>query len=80
MTVHVRCNGPEGVAAFGICQSLLLALTDLKIIREQDARDVLADVVTTHTEAARMSSTPENHHEVVALLQCILAGKDGVRV
>ena len=80
MTEHVRFPGPEGVAAFGICQSLLLALTDLKIISDQDARDLLTDVVTTHTEAATMSSTPENHQDVVNLIRCILAGKDGVRV
>ena len=80
MTKHARFDGPEGVAAFGICQSLLLALTDLKIVSAQDARDLLTDVVTTHTEAATMSSTPENHHAVVELIKCIRAGKDGVRV
>ena len=80
MTKHARFYGPEGIAAFGICQSLLLALTDLKIIGEQDARDVLTDVITTHTEAATMSSTPENHHAVLELVKCIRAGKNGVRV
>ena len=40
-----------GSAALGICESLLLALTDRKLIPEKDARDLLTDVVTTHGEA-----------------------------
>jgi hypothetical protein len=79
MTEHVRLYGSEGVAALGICESLLLALTDLKIVSEQDARDLLTDVVTTHTEAAATSSTPESHQAVVDIIQRILAGKNGVR-
>ena len=83
MTDHVkediRFHGPEGVAALGICESLLLALTDLKIVSEQDARDLLTDVLTTHTEAAETSSTPQNHQAVVDLVKRILAGNDGVR-
>lgn len=79
MTDPIRFQGPEGVAALGICESLLLALTDLKIVSEQDARDLLTDVLTTHTEAAAISSSPQNHQAVVDLIQRILAGKDGVR-
>ena len=44
MAEHARFHDAEGMAALGICESLLLALTDLKIISEQDARDLLADV------------------------------------
>ena len=51
----------EGMAALGICELLLLALTDLKIITEEDARDLLADVVTTHNDAATASLTPERN-------------------
>ena len=40
------------MAALGICELLLLALTELKIISDQDARDLLTDVATTHNEAA----------------------------
>ena len=32
MTEHTRFNGADGSAALGICESLLLALTDLKVI------------------------------------------------
>jgi hypothetical protein len=64
----------EGLAALGICESLLLALTDLKVISERDARDLLTDVVDTHKEAAVLSQTPEKHRAVAMIVQRILAG------
>ena len=79
MTDPARFNHAEGIAALGICESLLLALTELKILSEKDARDLLTDVATTHNEAATASRTPEKHQAVVEIVQRILAGKNGVR-
>jgi hypothetical protein len=67
------------MAALGICESLLLALTDLKVISAEDARDLLTDVATTHTEAAAASQTPERHQAVIDIVERILAGKNGMR-
>jgi hypothetical protein len=55
MTEHARFNEAQGIAALGICESLLIALTDLKVISDQDARDLLTDVATTHNQAADAS-------------------------
>jgi hypothetical protein len=52
MPAEARLNDAAGVAALAICESLLLALRDLKIISEKDVRDLLDDVVTTYGEAA----------------------------
>lgn len=79
MTAHKRISDADGSAALGICESLLLALTDAKIISNNDARGLLTDVVTSHEEAADTSTTPEKHHAVVAIVRRILAGKNGVR-
>ena len=79
MTEHVRFPDAHGIAALGICEALLLALTDANVMSEKDARDVLMDVATTHQEAAEASDTPDRHHAVVAIVQRILAGKNGVR-
>ena len=79
MTRHVRLQDADGAAALGICESLLLALTERKIISERDARDLLTDVAASHQEAAAHSETPGKHHAVVAIVQRILAGKNGVR-
>jgi hypothetical protein len=68
-----------GTAALGICESLTLALTDSRILSEKDARDLLADVASTHQAALETSDHPEKHHAVIAILERILAGKNGVR-
>jgi hypothetical protein len=72
MAKQARPNEADGMAALGICESLLIALTELKIIGEQDARDL-------HTEAAFCVQAPEKHRAVVEIAQRILAGKNGVR-
>jgi hypothetical protein len=79
MTGHARFNEADGMAALGICESLLIALTELKVISEQDARDLLTDVATTHSQAADVSQTPERHKAVAAIVQRILDSKNGVR-
>ena len=79
MTQYARSTDADGMAALGICESMLLALTDLKIISDKDARDLLTDVATTHTEAATTSLNPANHQAVVGIVQRILGGKNGVR-
>ena len=52
MTQVADSRDAEGLAALGICESLVLALTKLKIITEQATRDLLTDVVPTHTDVA----------------------------
>jgi hypothetical protein len=79
MAEHHRFNDSDGSAALGICESLILALTDRKLITEQDARDLLTDVVTSHSEAAETSQTPDKHRAVAEIVQRILDGRDGVR-
>jgi hypothetical protein len=74
-----RLNDVDGTAALGICESLLLALTDRKVITENEARDLLTDVVSSHSEAADASQSPERHRAVAKIVQRILDGTDGVR-
>ncbi len=75
MVEHELFNQSDGAAAIGICESLLLALIDLKVISEQVARDVLDDVAATHTAAAALSPVPEKHHAVVRIVEKMLIGK-----
>jgi hypothetical protein len=69
----------NSAAALGICESLLLALIELKLITNADARGLLSDVATTHREAADTSEAPEMHRAVVAIIERILDGKNGMR-
>jgi hypothetical protein len=70
----VQFDGSDGTAALAICESLLLALIDLKVISQQVAHDLLTDVVTTHADAAALSPTPEPHQAVVQSVQRIQLG------
>ena len=79
MPDQARHDSAAGMAALGICESLLLALTDLKIINDQDARDLLADVSATHKEAATTAQSPDRHQAVIEIIERILAGKNGMR-
>jgi hypothetical protein len=79
MTGLPPATDAEGMAALGICESLLLALTDLAVISEKDARDLLTDVASSHTHAAATSQTPEKHRAVIEIIQRILAGKNGAQ-
>ena len=45
MPQSVPFTDAEGLAALAICESLVIALTDLKVISQQDVRDLLADVL-----------------------------------
>ena len=63
----------HGMAALGVCKSLLVALTDLKVISEQDARDLLTDVATMHDEAATLSQTPEIDNAVSKIVRRLRA-------
>lgn len=70
-------SNAAGLAALGICESLLLALTELKLITAQDTHDILTDVMATNSEAALLSKTPDGHLAVVAIIGKILAGRNG---
>lgn len=79
MDKRARFDGASGTAALGICESLLLALTDRSLISEQDVCDLLTDVVTAHQEAAATSKTPSENEAVIAIVKRLLASRNGLR-
>lgn len=68
-----------GTAALSICESLLLALNDLKIIPDKETRGVLEDAAESHRSAMPGSTNPEEHRAVAALIDRIMDGKNSVR-
>lgn len=74
-----RLDGAAGHAALAICESLLLALTDLKVMTEQDMRDLLSDAAAAHRQAGAGSQSPETHVAVIAIVERILAGKNSTK-
>lgn len=72
----------SGMAALSICESLLLAMGDLKIMNEQHALEVVNDAATTHQAASDAAASPEAavlHREVVEILNRIIAGGNSIR-
>jgi hypothetical protein len=55
-----------------------LPLSELKIISEQETRDLLTDVAAAHNKAALNARAPESNQAVVEIVKRILAGRDGV--
>ncbi len=66
-------NTISGHAALSICESLLLALRDLKIMTPKDARDILTDAATAHREESLTSKNADLHTKVAALIERISA-------
>ena len=68
-----------GTAALSICESLLIALNELKIMSDTEAHAVLVDAAATHRDAIPASPHPEEHHAVATLIERIMDGKNSVR-
>lgn len=70
----------RGAAALSICESLLIALNDLKVLSDGDARAILEDVVSSHRHAILETPNAAEHHFAVAtLIENIMAGRNSVR-
>lgn len=72
-------NTASGVAALSICESLILALGDLKIMGEKDAIDVISDAASAHRGAGHSQQDKALHAEVTVILERIISGGNSVR-
>jgi hypothetical protein len=66
-----------GLAALSICEALLLAINDRKLLPEHEIVGVLRDAAATHENAAGPDA--DMHREVAALINRIIAGGNYVR-
>ena len=70
MSSHVDSEATnEGHAALAICESLLIALHDLKIVTEQDARDILLDAAAAHHAAGGTQAQIERHEAIAKIIE-----------
>lgn len=77
-----RLDVAAGMAALSICESLLLAMGDLKIMNEQQAIGVIKDASTAHQAASDIAGTVQAtsmHLEVVEILNKIITGGNSIR-
>ena len=68
-----------GLAALAICESLLLALNDRKVLPEREIVDVLSDAAAAHENAPPDGTSEETHKAVAALITKIINGGNSVR-
>lgn len=73
-----QSNDIAGTAALAICESLLLALNDHKILPESEIVGILRDAADAHENAAA-GEDGELHSAVAQLINGILDGGNSVR-
>jgi hypothetical protein len=69
----------SGMAALSICESLILAMGDLKIMGENDAVGVISDAANAHRNASGSPKEIARHLEAAAILDRIIAGGNSIR-
>ncbi len=70
----------DGMAALVICESLLLALRDRKILPEREISGILADAAAAHSNAPVGDGMEARHKAVVAVIQRMIdVGTSGHR-
>ena len=72
-------NTYSGMAALSICESLLLALNDAKVLPESDIMGVLKDAAAAHENAGGSDINVESDKAVAALINRIITGGNSVR-
>jgi hypothetical protein len=76
MNMHAKA---AGLAALSICESLLLSLTDLKIIGGGEAVSILKDAAAAHRGAIAEATDPDGHRDAADVIERIIKGKNSVR-
>lgn len=67
-----------GMAALSICEALLLALNDAKILPETEIIGVLKDAAATHENAVGSKAQLASHKATADLINGIMAGGNSV--
>ncbi len=69
----------SGMAALSICEALLLAMNDHKLLPEREIVGVLHDAASAHENAVGTGAEMDMHRATAALINQIIAGGNSVR-
>lgn len=64
----------SGIAALSICESLLLALSDLNIMDRNETIGVLKDAAAAHRNDGGHGEAAAMHREVATIIERIISG------
>ena len=67
-----------GFAALAICESLLLALTELKVLDVKDTNGVLEDAAAAHREVPAASADAAVHKAAASLIEQIILDRNAI--
>lgn len=65
---------PAGMAAFSICEALLLALQDRNLLPEREIVGILRDAAATHENARGLETERKIHIATAKLINEIIVG------
>jgi hypothetical protein len=68
-----------GLAALSICESLLVALHELRIIGELEVVGILQDAAAAHHNAVGAAKDPQTHAAAAAVIDRIIEGSNSIR-
>ncbi len=68
-----------GIAALSICESLLLALSELKVMGPKETAGLLHDAADAHRNAGGTGDKAAMHLEVAAIIDRIISGGNSTR-
>ena len=77
-TMHDK-PAASGLAALAICESLLLSLTESKVLAPGEARAILEDAAAANRNAIPLAPDDGHHEAAAAVIELILAGGNSVR-
>jgi hypothetical protein len=72
-------SGAAGLAALAICESMLLSMTENKLIDDNEARAILKDAAAAHRSAIPLVADGKDHAAAALLIERILKGGNSVR-
>jgi hypothetical protein len=72
-------SGAAGHAALAICESMLLSLTENKVIDAAEARAILQDAAAAHRNSIPLLADGAAHEQAASLIDEILKGGNSVR-
>lgn len=64
----------SGMAALSICEALLLAMNDHKLLPEREIVGLLEDAVTTHKNADASKAEHEKHVVIARMINQMIEG------
>ena len=72
-------SGAAGHAALAICESMLLSLTENKVIDATEAKAILQDAAAAHRNAIPLLADGAAHDQAATLIEAILERGNSVR-